>query len=123
MIFIGIFGIQDKVKMVKEYNNVVCRCGLLSKAEVYKEYRYFHIFFIPVYRWKTSYFVRMRCCSDVYQISPEHYSSIETNLDFDSIFNAGANLAENEKNECVSCKRHIHSDFSFCPYCGRKLDK
>ena len=46
--FIGIFGIQDKQKTIREFNNVVCSyCGSLSRAELIEQYTYFHFSSYP----------------------------------------------------------------------------
>ena len=44
MIFIRIFGIQDKQRVIREYSNVVCKCGRLSRGELIEHYTYFHLF-------------------------------------------------------------------------------
>ncbi|NLT96782.1 MAG: zinc ribbon domain-containing protein, partial [Christensenellaceae bacterium] len=43
MFFIGIFGIEDKEKELREYANIVCpNCGGYSRAVLTQYYTYFH---------------------------------------------------------------------------------
>jgi hypothetical protein len=71
MFFIGIFGIQDKDKYIGTCSNIECpSCGRLARYEIHKSYRYFHIFFIPIFRWNFRYFVKTSCCGRLYQLDP-----------------------------------------------------
>ena len=55
MFFIGIFGVNQTEKPIGTYNNTICpNCGALTRLELYKRYTYFHLFFIPTFKWNLN---------------------------------------------------------------------
>jgi hypothetical protein len=123
MFFIAFFGIQDKEKHIGTCNNVICpSCERLTKYEVNKYYRYFHLFFIPIFKWNIRYLVKTSCCSGLYELDPvvgkefeknpgteirsEHLQQIRSHMPF---------------KHCPDCNTDVLSEFSYCPYCGGKL--
>ena len=123
MFFIGIFGIQDKEKYIGTYNNIECpSCGRLTMYDIYKSYRYFHIFFIPVFRWNTRYLVKTSCCGCIYELDPFVGREFEKNpyieIKKENLRRVDSYLPIKY---CVNCKSDIPAEFSYCPYCGGKL--
>lgn len=123
MFFVGIFGIQDKDKYIGTCNNIICQsCGRLSMYEIHKFYRYFHIFFIPIFRWNVRYLAKTTCCGGLYELDPfvgrefekkpgteigkEHLRPVENYSPF---------------KYCVNCRAEVPEQFNYCPYCGGKL--
>jgi hypothetical protein len=63
MFFIGIFGIDHAVRDTGTTHTVVCpACGAWTQLQPQKEYDYFHIFFIPLFRWNICETARADCC-------------------------------------------------------------
>jgi ribosomal protein L32 len=119
MFFIGIFGIQNKEKMIREFENVVCpSCGRLSRAELIESYTYFHFFFIPLFRWGYKYFLRLRCCGSIYEVEKEYADELKRTdaVDFTRLKKLGATGGF-----CPNCGAYVHPGFNFCPHCGTKL--
>lgn len=123
MFFIGIFGINEGHKPLGTYNNAICpSCGAYTRYEVFKTYSYFHIFFIPIFRWNKKYYVKSACCGTLYQLDPTIGSEFESghNPDIRSehlrIVHAYAAY-----NACSNCGQPVDSNFSFCPRCGKRL--
>ena len=82
MIFVAFFGIEDKNVHIGVKNNVVCpSCGHLTHLEMYKAYRYLHIFFIPTFRWNRRYYVKTPCCSALYELDMPVGQAFEENPD------------------------------------------
>lgn len=123
MFFIGIFGINQSEKLMDTYNNAICpSCGGFSRFEIFKTYSYFHIFFMPVFKWNTRYFVKTACCNSIYELDPyigkqydkghnpeitnEHLKPLNTYSPYKT---------------CPNCRANIESNYSFCPYCGTKM--
>jgi hypothetical protein len=123
MFFIGIFGIQDAQKSIGSYNNTICpSCSALTRFEVLKAYTYFHIFFIPTFKWNVRYYVKPVCCGSIYELDPvvgqqyekgltpeirnEHMRPVNQHLPFKT---------------CSSCRARTESGYSFCPHCGARL--
>lgn len=123
MFFIGIFGVQDKDKYIGTYNNIVCpSCGRLARYEIHKFYRYFHIFFIPIFRWNVRYLVKTSCCGCLYELA------LSVGREFEKNPNTEINKEDlrQVKNYlpfkyCSNCKTDVPAEFSYCPYCGGKL--
>ncbi|NLM49860.1 MAG: zinc ribbon domain-containing protein [Clostridiaceae bacterium] len=80
MFFIGVFGINQKSDLVCEKHGIICPiCGAYGRYEVYKNYNYFHIFFIPTFRWGKSYFIKTYCCNNIKGIKDSSNGKLENN--------------------------------------------
>lgn len=119
MFFIGIFGIQDKEKVIREFDGVICpECGRFSRAELIEYYTYFHFFFIPLFSWNRRYFVRFRCCNSMYAIDGDYVKEIQNGegLDTNRLVRIGR-----QENICPNCGSYVNPAFNYCPNCGQKL--
>lgn len=122
MFFIGIFGVQDKSKSIETKQNVICPlCGAYGRYEVMKIYRYFHIFFIPVWKWNVRYVIKTRCCGNVYEIDKEMGQRIEKgeSVDIERI-----HIHHGEKDIidlCPNCSAQLDPAYSYCPHCGTRI--
>ncbi len=120
MFFIGIFGIQNKDRLLKEYDSVICPdCGRLSRAELFETYTYFHFFFIPLFKWGRKYFVKLRCCNGIF-VAEEDYAKQLLNsetIDFDRLQKFGIY----DDRACSNCGAYVNPNFNYCPNCGNKL--
>jgi hypothetical protein len=123
MFFIAFFGIQDKDNYIGTYNNIVCSsCGKLARYEIHKTYRYFHIFFIPVFRWNVKYIAKASCCGCIYEldtlIGKEFEKNPETEIRKENLRPVHNYLPFKY---CSDCKTDVPAEFNYCPYCGRNL--
>ena len=123
MFFIGIFGIDQKNKVIYTYRNTVCpSCSSFGSYDVILSYRYFHFFFIPLYKWGRSYFIKTHCCNKLcaldYDIGfrIEKGEQVEINTEHIHCHNQYAN-----KNFCSNCSSEVDPTFQYCPYCGNKI--
>jgi len=123
MFFIGIFGIEQAKKTIGTYNNAICpACGAFTRFEVYKAYSYFHIFFIPTFRWNVRYYVKPACCGSIYELDPaigQQYDRGQ-NPEIRNEHMRPINQYPPYKT-CSACGARVESTFSYCPYCGRRL--
>jgi hypothetical protein len=123
MIFIGIFGIKELQKKIATLNNVVCpACQALTRSEIFRSDSCFHIFFIPLIKWNTRYYAKAACCSSVFEIDATQARQLEegqiTEIKPEYLHPLNSRLPYQI---CSSCQARVESGFSFCPYCGRKL--
>jgi hypothetical protein len=119
MFFIGIFGVQDKDRLIREYDSIICPgCGRLSRAELVELYTYFHFFFIPLFKWNRRYFIRFRCCGSIYAVEGNYVQELKkgATLDTGRLEKIGAS-----GNTCPGCGNYVNPGFNYCPYCGAKL--
>lgn len=120
MFFIGIFGIQDKIQIIKEYNQVLCKCGCLTRGRLMQKFTYFHIFFIPVFRWNKQFFFQCRCCGRIYRVPDGHVDEYQNKdyVDLNLLDDVGQN---SDTYECRYCGARLDKGFIFCPYCGSRI--
>lgn len=130
MFIFGVFGVGTKEKEIKDVQNIVCKkCGSMSTYKLSKLYNYFHIFFIPVFKWGDKYYLRSRCCNSVFELNKEVGNSIE-NGEYKGINDEDMIELYSERNnyggavndvKCASCSRIVDSSYVYCPHCGEKL--
>lgn len=134
MIFIG--GISSAVKQLNYVRTVICgRCGRYGRYRVFMTYTYFSLFFLPVFKWNRCFYVEMSCCGSVYELDYELGMRLlrgeeaeirEEDLTFVRAGTGGADISlpEREPAEervCPGCGREVEEEYSYCPYCGRRL--
>lgn len=123
MFFIGVFGIQGEQKKIGTYNNAVCsNCGALTRLELYKDYSYLHIFFIPTFKWNIKYIARSGCCNALFELDPEIgrlYEKGESPAIEPRHLKIMGRTSSN--GTCPNCGARVERDHSFCPYCGNRL--
>lgn len=129
MFFIGIFGIENKDKEIKNLDNISCkRCNKTSSGRLIKNFDFFHFFFIPLFKWNEKYYVVCNECKSLYIIprdkgkAIEHGEKIEvTYWDLQEI---NAQYYEHNyynENRCINCGGKLDDNFKYCPHCGVKI--
>ncbi len=123
MIFVG--GMSSKQEKLDFAQSILCqRCGCFGSLEVFMEYMYLSVFFIPVMKWNRRYYVRSTCCGSLYEISSElgerirrgeHVELSEGNLKL--VQQGRSGFAP----RCPRCGYELDGDFRFCPNCGNQL--
>ncbi len=121
MFFIGVFGIQDKQKEVCNLQ-IECKNCSSNYLKLYKTYRYFHIFFLPVYKWRIRYHAICDICGTIYNIPEEKGKKTEngekgviTYWDIKEVYKKPIIKI------CPKCNSQVDDAFEYCPYCGKKL--
>jgi len=123
MIFFFIGGADQAHKPIGVYNNAVCpACGMLTRYEVSKTYSYFHLFFIPTFRWNTRYLVTTGCCGSLYELDAGVGREFERNPDTVIRSEHLRPLSQFVPyKSCPGCRARVDAGYSYCPYCGNKL--
>lgn len=126
MFFVGIFGVQDKQKEIKTINNLSCKnCDGISSLTLFKVYSYFHIFFIPLFRWNERYYLVCNRCNTLYEIPLEKGVRVEQGEE-NVITYWDLKPLEKYNNyvtyRCENCHREVEPHFEYCPYCGKKRE-
>lgn len=58
MFLIGILGIENKNKEIMILKNLICKkCNKLISVKLIKNFDFFYIFFILVFKWNEKYYV------------------------------------------------------------------
>lgn len=123
MFFIGIFGIEQKEKRIKEADSFLCKeCSSEGTGQIMKSYNYFHFFFIPLFKWDERYYVTCDICSTIFELSREKGKRIEkgsnegiTYWDIKDAYKV------NQSKICSICRNKVENEFTYCPHCGNKL--
>ncbi|MGI6145456.1 MAG: zinc ribbon domain-containing protein [Clostridia bacterium] len=123
MFFVGIFGINQTEKPIGTCNNTVCpSCGALTRLEVYKRYSYFHLFFIPTFKWNVKYYAKSSCCGSIYELDPSIGAQYEKGINPEIRADDLRPIHEYQPfKTCPNCRTKAESDYSYCPYCGQKF--
>ncbi|HOA79920.1 MAG TPA: zinc ribbon domain-containing protein [Defluviitaleaceae bacterium] len=123
MFFIGIFGIQTKEKEISSVRNTICpSCEALGSYKIIKTYNYFHIFFIPIFKWNINYYIRTSCCRKVYMIDSQLGKEIEQGK-IETLKKEDLIVLNDiiDKDRCLNCGSAINDHYAYCPYCGKPL--
>ncbi len=125
MFFIGIFGIESKEKKIKTFGAAVCPdCGKYTQAVLFESFTYFHIFFIPTFRWNRKYYITLSCCGPVYKAPAEYAKKLKDadTIDFSRLekVRTGSAGYEDLWAACQNCGKGFDESFAYCPYCGTK---
>jgi RNA polymerase subunit RPABC4/transcription elongation factor Spt4 len=119
---VGIFGVQFKAKSLIVEQGVICPCcGAYDRYEVLKTFNYFHIFFIPVWRWNKHYYIRTRCCSQTSELRQDVGERIERGERV-QITNEHLVHSQPTGRNCPNCRASLERTFNFCPHCGTQLE-
>lgn len=72
------FGIMNDQKDLNFHQPMTCDvCGRMGQYQVFVTYMVLSIFFIPIFKWGRTYYVRTSCCGSLYQLRPEVGRAIE----------------------------------------------
>lgn len=72
------FGIMNDQKNLDFHQPMTCDvCGRMGQYQVFVTYMVLSIFFIPIFKWGRTYYVRTSCCGSLYQLRPEVGRAIE----------------------------------------------
>lgn len=123
MFFIGIFGIDRRQKRIKPLKQLQCKGCNCEGLELYKEYSFFHLFFIPIIKWNIRYFAFCKNCGTVYDIKTEKaikeesgQEGVITYWDINQPNYSGYQVSI----KCNSCGKDLEDNYTYCPFCGSK---
>lgn len=118
MFFIGIMGTGNKEKTITEISSITCKaCEGYGLYTVLKRYSYFHIFFIPVWKWNVEYYVTERTCNTIFRLKEEVGIEIEKGVRQEIHSHELTELHHVKR--CKDCRQVLDDKFVYCPYCGR----
>jgi len=123
MFFIGIFGVEQKSKLISTNQNIVCpACGAYGRYDIIKTYNYFHVFFLPLFKWNNRYFIHTYCCNKICHLDYEIGSKIENGEQIDiKAEHVHCNSFYNNYKFCPHCSVQVDPTFQYCPYCGSRI--
>jgi len=121
MFFFVFFGTYNKKRIIKQFENLYCpECGVKKEAQLISLDMVFHIFFIPIFKIRSQYFLIFKSCNHDFKIEKEKAESIPEDFNEDK-FNTKEELKFDYK-YCKKCDRTFDESYNYCPYCGGKLE-
>lgn len=116
-----IFDISEDREFIGKDSKLACsNCSSIGSLKIYKEYKYFSIFFIRLAKWNFNYYLEGDCCGIVYKIDKDVGRDVEMGRS-KKITSKDLKLIVRGAGTCRSCKRAIEKDFVYCPTCGEKI--
>lgn len=123
------FGIMNDQKNLNFHQPMTCDvCGRMGQYQVFVTYMVLSIFFIPIFKWGRTYYVRTSCCGSLYQLRPEVGRAIERGENV-TIQQTDLYLEQRGQNQqgkwtkiCYNCGYTTTEDFEYCPKCGKKFE-
>lgn len=122
MFFIGIFGVQSKSQPIRTEQSIICPvCGAYSRYDVIQSYTYFHIFFLPVWKWNYRYFIKTRCCQRLCELDQVVGTRIARGEAVE-IKSGDLNCEGSaQPRVCLNCSRQVDPKYNYCPNCGNRM--
>lgn len=120
MVFIGIMGMDQRQKVVKDFQAFPClNCKDEPRGKLVKVYSTFHIFFIPIFKWNEKYILLCGKCQHGFEVSKEKGKKVETGEETISYWDLKP-LQPLQKT-CVYCGHVLENNHKFCPECGKEV--
>jgi len=120
MFFIGIMGMNQTQKVVKTYDHFPCPgCKEEPEGKLVKVYSYFHLFFIPVFKWNEKYVVVCEQCQQGFEVTKEKGKAIERGEEALTYWDLKP-LQPLQK-RCPMCGEVLVESHNYCPKCGHPI--
>lgn len=124
MFFIGLFGTNFKVESAGYVQ--AGRCPCCSSEEPFhlaRKYQYLHAFFIPLFKFQSSYFATCPKCASIFEVSDTIGKEAEQNGTARATQGALHLLQNNYRPACPHCAALLASNDHFCRNCGKPVEK
>lgn len=124
MFFIGLFGTNFRVAPAGYIQAGCCRCCNSEEAlHLTKKHHYFHAFFVPLFKFQSSYFATCPKCASIFEVSDILGKKTEQNGTARAAQGMLHLLQNNYRPACPHCAALLGSDDHFCRNCGKAVDK
>ena len=105
------------MKILKVLQGTCRSCGQIGSLELIKTYQCLRLFFIPIFKWHTEYFIRHSCGAMMAVTEDDAIAMMYAGVIPDSI---QMDVVRTGSKKCRACGRALEDDFICCPYCGSK---
>lgn len=116
-----IIGTNGKTVSLGAVSGSCPRCGFHGSLSLCKTYEYFHLFFIPIFRFHVQYIATCPGCASVYLVEQAVGKAIERG-ERNSLSPADMTLLRgNSSAVCPRCGAQNPPGSAFCNRCGTSL--
>lgn len=124
MFFIGLFGTNFKVKSAGYLRVQGCPCcGSTELLHLARKYQYFHAFFVPLFKFHSSYFATCPKCASVFEVNEDIGKEAEQNGTAQADDGTLHLLQNNYRPSCPHCAAILGIHDRFCRNCGKPVEK
>ncbi|WP_053985619.1 zinc ribbon domain-containing protein [Niameybacter massiliensis] len=110
-----IIDIMPGLKVLKLLVGTCRSCHHNGDLELIKTYQCLRLFFIPVFKWHTRYFLRHSCGAMMAVSEEDAIAMLHAGIMPDQV---QVEVMEKGPVRCATCGRILEEDFICCPYCG-----
>lgn len=115
-------GISSKVKDCGPAPNGTCPvCGASNRLHITTQYMSPHLFFIPLFRFGSSYIATCGHCASVMALEKNKGRALERGQPADILPIDLQVLQNNAVPHCPHCGARLPKGSAFCNYCGERL--
>ncbi len=124
MFFIGLFGTNFKVRQAGYLQAGRCPCcGSEEPFHVARKYQYLHAFFVPLYKFHSTYFATCPKCASIFEVDERIGKDAEREGTAQAAPGALHLLQNNHRPACPACAALLGADDRFCRSCGRPVER
>ncbi len=115
-----IFGTGEKEKPIQMAGRLQCpHCGVMASAVMIKRYRYFHLFYLPLFHYGTAYYLHCPVCQAVYTVDTGKAKLLRDYPDAVAYPQELQTVRRGQK-FCIQCGAPLETDALFCSRCGER---
>jgi len=121
-----LIGISSTEKKLEFIQTMLCsHCEQFGRLEIFMNYSYLSLFFIPIFKWNKKFYVKSSCCNTIYSVDNSIGNEIlkghPLTLSEQDLHIMNSNKHSSKQNHCSNCGYITETDFIFCPKCGNRL--
>lgn len=123
MFFFAVMGTSAKKESVGSVSFYCPHCNSNQTMSVFKDYNYFHIFFVPIFKFSTEYYGICEMCKTEYYIDNQTGKLLDKGLltSIDSSSFKEKQAFRDYTPVCPVCHNKIDKNDVYCRKCGYKL--
>ena len=107
--------IMPMVKVLKTIYGTCDTCQIKGDIKILKTYQCLRLFFIPIFKWQTRYFMQHSCGGQTELTEEIALGLLHGTISVDNLHMSHDLL---NPNICKKCGKMLETGFEFCPYCG-----
>lgn len=117
-----IIDIIPGMKELKEWNKLCIRCKQIGNIKLIKVYQCLRLFFIPILKWKTRYYLTHSCGMQIELTEEDALAILYAGVPLENILEKIDIDTVQYSSKCRNCQRELEPEYICCPYCGTRRE-